>query len=138
MSVVDDREALMRREIKLVLAVLLASPKPIICNEETLCPFGQVGACSIIEVSRQWEGGEMQPDMLDLLICLACLVADRKRVFGVRSGRARSVEGPDCKGSICGNGVRPAHDPKPKGQHVVDPLFRVIFIVALTVRRLTL
>ena len=50
MHVKNKGEALVRKNVELVSALILASPKASVGNEETLCPFDQAGACSVVKI----------------------------------------------------------------------------------------
>jgi len=52
MRVVNEGEALVRKNVKLVSSMVLASPESVVGNEETHHPFGQAGASGVAEVGR--------------------------------------------------------------------------------------
>ena len=112
MHVINEGEALVRKDVKLVPSLSLLLPNVVIGKEETLCPFGQVGAGGIIVVSRQREGGEEQADVLDLVVVSVRFVADWESVGGVRGGSGLGIEGPDCDRSISVSVKCPTQNPK--------------------------
>jgi len=48
MCVVNEGEALVRKNVELVSSMGLASPESVVGNEETLRPVGQVGVCGVV------------------------------------------------------------------------------------------
>ena len=112
MRIVNEGEVLVRKDVELVLSLSLTSPKAVVYKEGTLCPFGQAGTGSVVVVSWQWEGGEEQVDVLDLVIVSAHFVADWECVGGVRGGSGLGIEGPDCDRSVSECIQHPTRNPK--------------------------
>ena len=144
MGITDKGEALRRRDEKLVSALLLAVPKSVICNEETLCPLEEMFVCSVVQVVRKAESGEIVVDVLDLFFSLAYFVAGGDGeivVIAVVDGGGSGGGDADAKRPYCGLtismvGLSPTHHPEAERQGVINPLLRVV-VFALVVSRLS-
>ena len=71
MSIMNEGNAEVGRNIKLMAALGLSAPESPICEEELLGPFEKADTGSIVKVVGLLESGEIVVDELDFIIGLA-------------------------------------------------------------------
>lgn len=117
-----------RGSVKLMPALVLATPESPVHEKEVLRPSEQASAGRAIEVTGLLESREVVADEFRFLR-QPCTLCRQWGWMGEVGGEEFDTESPDCGAVVSARDQGPTHDPKAKGKDVVDLFLWVVFFI---------